>query len=32
MYQIQNAKRPEMRTRRIAKYVDMLTEQEKPYP
>ncbi len=32
LYQIQDAKRPETRARRIAKYVAMLTEQKKPYP
>jgi uncharacterized protein YdeI (YjbR/CyaY-like superfamily) len=32
LYQIQDAKRPETRARRIAKYVTMLAEQEKPYP
>ncbi len=32
LYQIQDAKRPETRARRIAKYVAMLAEQEKPYP
>jgi uncharacterized protein YdeI (YjbR/CyaY-like superfamily) len=32
LYQIQDAKKPETRARRIAKYVAMLTEQEKPYP
>ncbi len=32
LYQIQDAKRPETRAKRIAKYVDMLAEQEKPYP
>ena len=32
LYQIQDAKRPETRTRRIAKYVAMLAEQKKPYP
>ncbi len=32
LYQIQDAKRPETRARRIAKYVSMLAEQEKPYP
>ena len=32
LYQIQDAKRPETRARRIVKYVAMLAEQEKPYP
>ena len=32
LYQIQDAKRPETRARRIAKYVAMLTERKKPYP
>jgi uncharacterized protein YdeI (YjbR/CyaY-like superfamily) len=32
LYQIQDAKKPETRARRIAKYVAMLTEQKKPYP
>jgi uncharacterized protein YdeI (YjbR/CyaY-like superfamily) len=32
LYHIQDAKRPETRARRIAKYVTMLAEQEKPYP
>lgn len=32
LYQIQDAKRPETRARRIAKYAAMLAEQEKPYP
>ena len=32
LYQIQDAKRPETRVRRIAKYVAMLAEQKKPYP
>jgi len=32
LYQIQDAKRPETRTRRIAKYVAMLAERKKPYP
>ena len=32
LYQIQDAKRPETRSRRIAKYVDMLAEGQKPYP
>jgi uncharacterized protein YdeI (YjbR/CyaY-like superfamily) len=32
LYRIQDAKRPETRARRIAKYVAMLAEQEKPYP
>ncbi len=32
LYQIQDAKRPEARARRIAKYVAMLAKQEKPYP
>ena len=32
LYQIQDAKRPERRARRIAKYVAMLAEQKKPYP
>lgn len=32
LYRIQDAKRPETRARRIAQYVDMLTEQKKPYP
>jgi uncharacterized protein YdeI (YjbR/CyaY-like superfamily) len=32
LYQIQNAKRPETRTRRIAKYVAMLAEHKKLYP
>ena len=30
LYQIQDAKRPETRARRIAKYVAMLAEREKP--
>jgi uncharacterized protein YdeI (YjbR/CyaY-like superfamily) len=32
LYQIQDAKRPETRARRIAKYVAMLAEQKKLYP
>ena len=32
LYQIQDAKRPETRARRIAKYVQMLAEQKKPHP
>ena len=32
LYQIQEAKRPETRARRIARYVAMLAEREKPYP
>src|SRR3712207_46084 len=32
LYQIQDAKRPETRARRIAKYVAMLSEREKLYP
>ena len=32
LYRIQDAKRPETRARRIAKYIAMLAEQEKPYP
>ena len=32
LYQIQDAKRPETRARRIAKYVAMLAEQKRPYP
>jgi uncharacterized protein YdeI (YjbR/CyaY-like superfamily) len=32
LYQIQDAKRPETRARRIARYVAMLAEREKPYP
>jgi uncharacterized protein YdeI (YjbR/CyaY-like superfamily) len=32
LYQIQDARRPETRARRIAKYVAMLAEREKPYP
>jgi uncharacterized protein YdeI (YjbR/CyaY-like superfamily) len=32
LYQIQDAKRPETRARRVAKYVAMLAEKEKPYP
>jgi uncharacterized protein YdeI (YjbR/CyaY-like superfamily) len=32
LYQIQDAKKPETRTRRIEKYVTMLSWQEKPYP
>ena len=32
LYQIQDAKRPETRARRIARYVAMLTERKKPYP
>ena len=32
LYQIQDAKRPETRARRIAKYVAMLAEGEKPFP
>ncbi len=31
LYQIQDAKRPETRARRIAKYVAMLAEHKKPY-
>jgi uncharacterized protein YdeI (YjbR/CyaY-like superfamily) len=32
LYQIQDAKRPETRAKRIAKYVAMLAERKKPYP
>ena len=32
LYGIQDAKRPETRTRRIEKYVSMLNERKKPYP
>ncbi len=32
LYQIQDAKRPETRARRIEKYVAMLSEQKKLYP
>jgi uncharacterized protein YdeI (YjbR/CyaY-like superfamily) len=32
LYQIQDARRPETRARRIAKYVAMLAEQKNPYP
>ncbi len=32
LYQIQDAKRPETRARRIQKYVEMLAEQRKLYP
>lgn len=32
LYQIQDAKRPETRARRIEKYVAMLNRREKPYP
>ena len=32
LYQIQDAKRPETRARRIAKYVAMLAKRKKPYP
>src|SRR5215217_4209626 len=32
LYRIQDAKKPETRARRIAKYVAMLAEQQKPYP
>ena len=32
LYGIQDAKRPETRARRIAEYIAMLAEQEKPYP
>jgi uncharacterized protein YdeI (YjbR/CyaY-like superfamily) len=32
LYQIQDAKRPETRARRIEKYVAMLSEQKKIYP
>jgi uncharacterized protein YdeI (YjbR/CyaY-like superfamily) len=32
LYQIQDAKRPQTRAKRIAKYVAMLAEQKKPYP
>ena len=32
LYQIQDAKRPETRARRIARYVAMLAEREKPNP
>jgi uncharacterized protein YdeI (YjbR/CyaY-like superfamily) len=32
LYQIQDAKRSETRTRRIAKFVAMLAERKKPYP
>jgi uncharacterized protein YdeI (YjbR/CyaY-like superfamily) len=32
LYQIQDARRPETRARRIAKYVALLAERRKPYP
>ena len=32
LYRIQDAKRPETRTQRIAEYVAMLAEQKKPHP
>jgi uncharacterized protein YdeI (YjbR/CyaY-like superfamily) len=32
LYRIQDAKKPETRARRIAKYVAMLAEGKKPYP
>jgi uncharacterized protein YdeI (YjbR/CyaY-like superfamily) len=32
LYQIQDARRPETRARRIEKYVAMLNRREKPYP
>ena len=32
LYQIQDARRPETRARRIQKYVAMLAERQKPYP
>jgi uncharacterized protein YdeI (YjbR/CyaY-like superfamily) len=32
LHQLQTAKKPETRARRIAKYVDMLAAGEKPYP
>ena len=32
LYQVHDAKRPETRARRIAKFVAMLSEGEKPYP
>jgi uncharacterized protein YdeI (YjbR/CyaY-like superfamily) len=32
LYRVQDAKRPETRARRIAKYVAMLNAREKPYP
>jgi uncharacterized protein YdeI (YjbR/CyaY-like superfamily) len=32
LYRIQDAKRPETRARRIAKYIAMLAEQKKPHP
>lgn len=32
LHQVQTAKRPETRARRIAKYVEMLTAGETPYP
>ena len=32
LYQIQDAKRPETRARRIAKYVAMMAAEEKPFP
>ena len=32
LYQIQDAKKPETRARRIEKYVTMLSKNEKPYP
>jgi uncharacterized protein YdeI (YjbR/CyaY-like superfamily) len=32
LYQIQDAKKPETRARRIKKFVTMLSKQEKPYP
>ena len=32
LYRIQDAKKPETRARRIARYVEMLSERKKPYP
>ena len=32
LYQIQDAKRPQTRAKRIAKYVAMLAERKKPHP
>jgi Bacteriocin-protection, YdeI or OmpD-Associated len=32
LYRIHDARRPETRARRIAKYVAMLAKQKKPYP
>jgi uncharacterized protein YdeI (YjbR/CyaY-like superfamily) len=32
LHRVQTAKRPETRSRRIAKYVEMLAAGEKPYP